>query len=146
MILFLLGELIFVVLIWSLILVGSPWHWFVDIPGIIVTLGIGSTLTMISFSFKDLSMAFQHAFGGEGSTVELQKSAYIWECVARNLILASVLGLIIGTIQILQNLDNPNDIGPMFSLALLTVFYGFFFSALFPFPAMFMIKKRIDTE
>lgn len=146
LILFIVGEVLFLGLIFSLIVINGSIMAFIDIPGILVSLGISSALTIISFSFRDIKSALWHAFGMEGTKDELRKSAYIWEAIARNLMLAGAIGLIIGIIQMLQNLSDPTVIGPSVAVAIITVFYGFFFSAVLPFPAMFMIKKRIETE
>lgn len=146
LILFLAGEVLFLGLIFSLILIHGPLIVFIDIPSLIITIGVSSALTIISFSIRDIVQALFHAFGMEGTMDELQKSTYIWEAIARNLLLAGTIGMIIGIIQMLQSLSDPNSIGPSIAVAILTVFYGFLFSAVLPFPAMFMIKKRIETE
>lgn len=144
--LFLAAQFLFSFLVISAIAIGSPIIIFFDIPSLIMTLGVGSVLTIISFSTKEISSAIKHVYGAIGTKDELQKSAYIWECAARNLIMASAIGMIIGIIQMLQNLSDPSTIGPSIAVALLTVFYGFFFSALLPVPAMFMLKKRFDSQ
>lgn len=144
--LFVTGQFLFFFLVVSAIAIGSPINIFIDIPSLIITLGVGFALTIISFSVYEIRSAIQHVYGGEGTKDELKKSAYIWECISRNLILASAIGMIIGIVQMLQNLSDPATIGPSIAVALLTVFYGFFFCALFPVPAMFLLKKRIDTE
>jgi flagellar motor component MotA len=146
LILFIAGEVLFLGLIISLIGFSGPLNIFFDVPSLIITLGVGFALTIISFSIHDIKSALHHAFGLDGTKDELRKSAYIWEATARNLLLAGTIGLIIGIIQMLQNLNDPATIGPSIAVALLTMFYGFFFSAALPFPAMFMIKKRIETE
>lgn len=145
-ILFIIGECIFLGLIFSLIILNGSIFIFLDVPSLIITLGVSSALTIISFSIQDIKLALRHTFGLVATKDELRKSAYIWEAVARNLLLAGTMGLIIGIIQLLQNLSDPSVIGPATAVALLTLFYGFFFSAVLPFPAMFMIKKRIETE
>lgn len=146
LIFFIVGEVLFLGLIFSLIVLSGSIFIFIDIPSLIITLGVSSGLTIISFSIQDIKSAVKHAFGVESTLEALRKSAYIWEAIARNLLLAGTIGLIMGIILVLQNLTDPARIGPSIAVALLTMFYGFFFSAVLPFPAMFMIKKRIETN
>lgn len=59
-----------------------------------------------------------------------------------------MLGTIIGMVQLLASLSDPSQIGPHMSLALLTTFYGLFFSLVFWTPIVQHLKgiKEIDLD
>jgi len=77
---------------------------FIDIPSILIVLLVGGSLGMASYK-------------GGGFV------GYMKAC-KKHFISAGILGTVIGMIQILQNLSNPEHIGPGLAIALLTIFYG----------------------
>ena len=57
-----------------------------------------------------------------------------------------MLGTIMGMVRLLSTLDDPSKIGNHMSLALLTTFYGLFFSLAFWTPLQQKIEKILDAE
>jgi chemotaxis protein MotA len=57
-----------------------------------------------------------------------------------------MLGTLIGLIQMLSQLANPETIGPAMAVALLTTFYGSLISTLFCLPIAGKLKSRTVNE
>ncbi len=140
---FIIGELLFVGLVVTGIAIGGHLMDFVDSPSIIIMVGGALAMALMSFSWSEITTAHSHAFGGEGTHEQLEKSAFFWECMIRNLFLLGILTSIIGIVQMLGSLEDTSAIGPSMAVALLTTFLGFLFSAMLPIPAYFRLRKRL---
>ena len=57
-----------------------------------------------------------------------------------------MLGTLIGLVQMLSNLENPETIGPAMAVALLTTFYGSLLSTMFFLPISGKLKARTARE
>jgi chemotaxis protein MotA len=57
-----------------------------------------------------------------------------------------MLGTLIGLVQMLQNLSDPDSVGPSMAVALLTTFYGSFFAFMICGPIAGKLKSRTATE
>ncbi len=57
-----------------------------------------------------------------------------------------MLGTILGMVRLLSTLEDPSHIGPHMSLALLTTFYGLFFSLVVWTPIQQKIERVLDIE
>ncbi len=57
-----------------------------------------------------------------------------------------MLGTILGMVRLLSTLEDPSHIGPQMSLALLTTFYGLFFSLVFWTPLQQKIERLMDVD
>lgn len=57
-----------------------------------------------------------------------------------------MLGTILGMVQLLATLEDPSHIGQHMSLALLTTFYGLFFSLVFWTPLQQKVERVMDIE
>ncbi|MFQ5751781.1 MAG: motility protein A [bacterium] len=57
-----------------------------------------------------------------------------------------MIGTLIGLIKMLQNLQNPETIGPGMAMAMVTTFYGALFANLFFLPMAGKLKQRSEEE
>ena len=57
-----------------------------------------------------------------------------------------MLGTLIGLVQMLQNLSDPDSVGPSMAVALLTTFYGSFFAFMICGPIAGKLKARTTKE
>jgi chemotaxis protein MotA len=57
-----------------------------------------------------------------------------------------MLGTILGMVRLLSTLEDPSHIGPAMSLALLTTFYGLFFSLIFWTPIQQKLERLLDVD
>jgi len=146
MILFFVGEFLFIGLVAAACISGSNLFDFLDIPSLLMVVGGGFFVTIISFSFKDIGNAFAQVFGESGERIELRQAAYFWFAVIRNLLAVGAIGTLIGNIQMLGNLEDPSTIGPCMAISLITFFYGIFFSGILPLPAYYIIQRRLAND
>lgn len=57
-----------------------------------------------------------------------------------------MIGTLIGLVQMLSNLSDPNSIGPAMAVALLTTFYGAFLANVFFNPMAVKLKRKSELE
>jgi flagellar motor component MotA len=72
----------------------------------------GIFLTLISFSLKEIGLAFKHTSGRSGSAEEKRKAAYFWEATVRNFWMMGVVGSVISFVIALGSSE-----GGIFSIA-----------------------------
>ena len=141
---FIVGEFLFIALVSIAIALGGPVDHFIDYPSMIVIVVGGLSMAFMGFTWPEIVQAHRHVFGGSGNQEELALSAYFWECMIRNLFIVGILGNTIGMVQMLSSLVEPELIGSAVAMGLLTVFYSFVLCAMFPIPAYYQIRKRLD--
>lgn len=141
---FIVGEILFVgLIVLAIYFSGNGFGAFIDIPSFIVIIAGVVGMSLMSFSPSEIINAHLHFFSDSGTKEEMELSAYFWLCVIRNLYIVGILATLIGLVGMLQNLSDPNAIGPAMAIALLTFFYAIFFSVMLPIPAYYFISKRI---
>jgi flagellar motor component MotA len=98
---------------------------FVDMPSIMIVIGVTSAGAIWSFPFSILKQSFADAFSeveldadraGQGHQVFIKLSNFA--------VASGLYGTLIGLVKMLSNLDDPTTIGPAMAVALLTLFYG----------------------
>jgi flagellar motor component MotA len=92
---------------------GSPLSIFIDLPSLILVIGTIIFLGVSKYSVKELL-----AFSDEVVLSLINFS-----------LLGGGIGFIIGMVQMLQNMSDPNAIGPAMAVAMLTVFYSLIIAA-----------------
>ncbi len=145
---FIVGEMLFVGLIGAAIFISRDGNVgaYLDIPSAILLIGCVLGMSLMSFSPSEIVKAVGHTFGHPGSRDDLEFSAYFWLCTIRNLYIVGILGTLVGLVGMLQNLSDPNAIGPSMAIAILTFFYGIILSAMLPIPAYYSISRRLADE
>ncbi len=146
MVQFFVGEFLFIGLIAAASIAGGGPLDFLDFPSLLIIVGGCFGLTIISFSFKDISNALSQVFGESGGRDELRQAAYFWFTMIRNLLAVGAIGTLIGVIQMLGNLEDASTIGPSMAVALITFFYAIFFSGILPLPAYYIIQRRLAND
>jgi flagellar motor component MotA len=140
---FIIGEILLLGLVFSAITIDQNLQWFIDWPSILIVVGGNLAMTLLSFNFNEIIDAIKHTFFSNVQKKQLEKSAYFWFCMIRNLLIVGSLGTLIGLVKILANVDNPEKIGPAMAIGVLTFFYGVLFNAMLPVPAYFLLTKKI---
>ena len=98
---------------------------FVDIPSILIVVGVVISGTIWSFPIEKTEEAFWDACSIGQVDEERAKQGYlIFQSMAGYSVGGGILGTIIGLVKMLANLDDPTAIGPAMAVALLTIFYG----------------------
>ena len=95
------GILLFIAFVMLLmgILAGGTLAAFIDAPRILIVLGISLPLVYVR--------------------------GFSWQRFRRLLVSAGAIGTVTGLVLMLQNLDDPAQIGPGMATALITLYYAF---------------------
>ena len=127
-----LGLLVAVSVIAGAMLLGSADAWdialFVNIPSIIFVLGLGCGLELMASSVPDLKRAL---WGLRVLAVEAapdgvsRRDASILRDLSLRLYVAGVVGVLIGVVQLLTNLDDPAQLGRGLAVAILPLLTAF---------------------
>ncbi len=122
-------------LVFAVILSGK----FTDLmsgPDFIFVLLGGVTLTLMSFSFKEIGLALKHTSGRPDSAEEQRKSGYFWETAVRNFWMMGVLGSVISFVIALGNSEGGIfGIATRMSASYLSAVYGMIFAVICTVPA-----------
>ena len=118
--------------VFGVILIGGGTPMFFHIPSIMFTLGIAFFLLLGTYG-RDFVRFIPDAVLTLVSkpTEANERFAEIALTGARYVIGAGVLGALIGVIQMLRNLERPDQIGAGMAVALLSVFYAVIASEIF---------------
>ena len=112
--------------------IGSNIGTMIDIPSIIIVLGC--TISALLFSGRSIIDAFDPLFSGKslrnGDGEALWRAAETWHEAESYFIGSGFVGLLIGCVIMLANIDDPAAIGPGMAIGILTVLYATFFKYL----------------
>lgn len=98
---------------------------FIDIPSILIVIGIVSTGTIWSYPFATTAQAFKDTFTtGELEEERALQGYLVFQSMAEYAVGGGIIGTVIGLVKMLSNLDDPTAIGPAMAVALLTILYG----------------------
>jgi flagellar motor component MotA len=107
---------------------GDIWS-FVNAPSLLIVLGATFCLSLAHHTPDELLAAFKAAFGREAMNAEQSMAQMAVLSTVRMIAIASgVVGFLIGVVLMLQNLDDPKQIGPAMAVSLLTLFYAMILS------------------
>lgn len=82
----------------------------------------------------------------ENTEFELNRASSLLALAVKLSPSIGMLGTILGMVQLLSSLQNPSEIGSHMSLALLTTFYGLFFSLVLWTPLLHRIQLVLELE
>lgn len=118
------GFIIFMVTV-AAMLFGGRLLVFINVPSLILVLGVTLGVTVWSCSMQDVFLALRAALFAEhlGET-DAARGQAVFNRAADGAVAAGMLGTLIGLVQMLQKLDDPTAIGPAMAVALLTLLYG----------------------
>lgn len=119
------------IIVWSILVGGSPLM-FVHIPCLVIVIGITFFALLATFQGDFLRFIPDALLNIVSSNnTPNPKFAQIALFASRYIVGASIIGMLIGVIQMLSNLSDPSDIGPGLAVALLTPFYAVIISEIF---------------
>ena len=129
-----LGLLICLAVMVIAITMGGPLASFIDIQSGLLVIGVGLGAVLFGHGGAGLALIFEAAFGVvERSDAASARAA---TCTARRSFQgAGWIGLLIGSVLMLQNMADPSAIGPAVAVAILSLLYGYATSALIWSPA-----------
>ena len=117
------GFLISMAAIVAAMMFGSSAMLFVNAPSAIIVFVVGFGVVVHAHGLDGLGLLFGATFS-EVSSDTAGQAAEAARTASRSFTGAGWLGLIIGLVQMLANMDDPTQIGPALAVALLTVFYA----------------------
>ncbi|MBQ6843979.1 MAG: helix-turn-helix transcriptional regulator [Agathobacter sp.] len=98
--------------------------WFIDLPSIIIPLGITFFVLIASESLWDFGQAFVVVYGKNIYAEEQIKDAWCaMKTVLYTIPIAGVFTFFVSIIAIIGHLSNPDLLGPHLAVAILSVFY-----------------------
>ncbi len=75
-----------------------------------------------------------------------KQAASVWDAIGAYGPAMGMIGTLVGLVQMLQQMDDPNAIGPAMAVALLTTFYGSLLANLVGIPIANKLKQRSGEE
>ena len=126
---------------------GSSVAIFIDIPSCMIVLG-GTVL--FSFAYQSpgaIRGAFAAALGtGEVGHAEGVRHLAALRTVRVCAVATGLLGMLIGLVSMLAQMDDPSSVGPAMAVALLTSLYSVLLAELFVAPLMIRLQGRVGSE
>ncbi|MCP4610705.1 MAG: hypothetical protein GY845_18515 [Planctomycetes bacterium] len=138
----LIGLVGVVIVIVGAIVAGGDVATFIHIPSMVFMLGVTFFVLLATFGTDFLKFIPQSILTFIScDTKPNPRFAEIALFASRYIIGAGLIGVVIGLIQMLGNLSDPESIGPGMAVALLTVFYAIVTSEIF---CAFLYKAYSD--
>ena len=117
-----IGLIISMVIITLGITNGGDLASFIDIPSAIIVLAIPTGCLLLAGA--RIGIMFKAIFSASVTPEELKAAATGWGQARRYVLAAGWIGVLVGLVIMLKNLDDPSAIGPGLAMALLTAFYA----------------------
>jgi len=119
----LVGIAMALVFLMLAIFVGGTLGLFIDIPSVIIVLGVSLALLLATHRGSGVGLLFKAPFALD--TVDRRRSSAVYQDFKTYAIVSGWLGFIIGCILMGANIDHLESLGPGTAVALITVFYGY---------------------
>jgi flagellar motor component MotA len=142
MVLLLVGQLLYWGIILAAIIMGGGIGAFIDIPSIILIFGGTFGLMLVSYSPQEIADSVTCTLLDSQDTHKIKQAAFFWFALVRILFGVGAISTIIGWMQMLGSLSDPNAIGPSMAISLLTFLYALLLSFAIPIPAYYICKQR----
>lgn len=98
--------------------------WFIDMPSVLIPLGITMFVLIASESIWDFKQVFLIVYGKkEHSEEQIKASWKAMKTVLFTIPLAGVFTFIVGVVAIIQHLSDVTILGPNLAVAILSLFY-----------------------
>ena len=120
---------------------------FVSLTAVIYILVSVLVSSLLSFSLREISLAFKVLWGrAEATETNCRRAALIFKAMRARSLTFGVLGAFVGGILILTKLEGLSRIGPNVAIASLSLFYGIFLSELIFRPMVETAEKKAVSE
>lgn len=123
---FILGIVLFFVVMIGLMVLSVGATAFIDFPSLVVILGLTMPVILASGLWKDLINGFKvmTVQVNPFTVIELKRILVAVRLTQKMLLLSGVLGTMAGTVGILSSITEPSQFGPFMAVAVLTLFYA----------------------
>ncbi len=121
---FLIGMIVWIALL--VFGMGSFVPLFVDAPSVIIVIIPALVVSIFGTSFRTFgkSLKIVYSKAAPKDEAETEQCALFFMLLGNIAVIGGVIGTLIGGVIMLQNLDDPKQIGPALAIAVLTAFYG----------------------
>lgn len=117
--------------------------WYIDLPSIVIPLGITFFVLIASESLWDFGQAFAICYGKkEYHDEQIKNSWCAMKTVLCTIPVAGVFTLLVSLVAIIGFLRNPDLLGPHMAVAILSVFYCSIIEILLM-PTAVRLKKKM---
>lgn len=109
----------------GIVMAGGSLLWFMNVPSLVVVVGISFVLLLSNYSLPAMGRCFAVAYGdAPRERRDLEDGLAFFEAMQVYLLVAGVVGFLLGLITMLTSLTDAERIGSGTALALMTVLYG----------------------
>lgn len=121
---------------------------FIDIPSLLIVLGLSLAGIYASFDFKTISDSGGVIFGRISlkSEMEFEKHIRLWELASRYALGAGGVGTLLALIIMLGNMSDVESIGPNMAVALLSALYGIIISEFVFQPLKGIVIEKLEDS
>jgi uncharacterized membrane protein len=121
---------------------GAPYG-YLDIPSILIMVFFPFVYQCLLFGVSTVKIAFTAGFRKDAAMEQLTKAQLFFKNYSKVIWITALVVVLIGTVAILTNLENPAALGPNFALAFLSVLYGGIIHLVIIIPNSVFLKKRL---
>lgn len=142
---FVLGVIIYIVVLSIAMSFSSKISYFVDLPIILMIIGFNISVLIATKSFKDLKDLFINILRTTkiSESATLNRGISIINLLIKVTIVSGFIGGIIGVISMLTRLSDPSSIGPHMATVLLSFLYSLSITFFLLLPARFILEKKL---
>ena len=110
------------------ILMGGPLAHFVSVPGLLLFFSVTIGVVLWGNSLDDIAGGVSDWLGNRAlDDAGRERCHRIFSQAANFAVASGFVGVLIGLVQMLQNLEDPSAIGPAMAMALLSLLYAVVF-------------------
>ena len=135
--------------IWSagILIAGAKFGLFLNIPSLIVTLGIAIILLLSNFSLREIFRYFAIGFKkDEISREELKNGILFFKSLQRYLIISGFTGFLVGAIVLLWGFEDPSSLASGLAVALITILYALMLTACLALPFRTGLQRKLNER
>jgi flagellar motor component MotA len=128
----------------GIVFAGASLLAYINFPAFIVVVVPPCLLAIAAFGLHSFGRSFAVAFQNVAATTkELKVALAFFNVLGRVVLLSGFIGTMIGLIAMLANIEDPEQIGPAMSIALVTLFYSLVLMCIVTVPFKAAIHKRL---
>jgi flagellar motor component MotA len=113
------------------------------LPSFIIAGLLPFLFVTLLFGFKEMSQAFSICFKKEPERDKLVQALHFFNNYGKTTWFAGLIGVIIGVISMMANLEDKSMLGPSLALALLSLFYSGIINVLIIIPFTVFLNKHL---
>lgn len=141
-----IGWFLAVSMVYLAISVGGSVGAFINVPSVIIVLGVSYFVGIAAYGWRDFNYGVKALLFVYRKRVPSSlgiRHVNIIRSMRLYVVLSGILGFLVGSVQMLANLDDPSAIGPAVAVAILTIFYSVFLILFIIQPALSFLEDHL---